>query len=220
MASSVDHLVLVGRSQTSLAALADELAPGAVPVRADVSDPADQQKILHAIEERRDNLAWLVIASGIPRRGLFGDLTEQSIVETYMVNLVGPTLLLRQFANLSWAPNASVVVIGSVSASRALPKRSVYAASKAGLEHLCSSLAVEWAPRGIRVNVVAPGVIATPFLGDDRSALNEWVLEHVPARRLGAPEEVAEIVRYVSLGAPDYLTGSRIAIDGGVEAKA
>jgi NAD(P)-dependent dehydrogenase (short-subunit alcohol dehydrogenase family) len=80
------------------------------------------------------------------------------------------------------------------------------------------SLAAEWAPRGIRVNVVAPGVIATPFLGSDHARLDAWAAERVPSRRTGTAEEVANVVRYVALDAPAYLVGARIAVDGGTEA--
>jgi NAD(P)-dependent dehydrogenase (short-subunit alcohol dehydrogenase family) len=82
------------------------------------------------------------------------------------------------------------------------------------------SLGAEWAPRGIRVTVVAPGIIATPFLGTDQSRLDAWVKERVPSRRSGTPAEVADVVRYVVLDAPDYLIGARIAVDGGMEATA
>jgi 3-oxoacyl-[acyl-carrier protein] reductase/2-deoxy-D-gluconate 3-dehydrogenase len=68
--------------------------------------------------------------------------------------------------------------------------------------------------------VVAPGVIATPFLGSDQSRLDAWVAGRVPSGRTGTPEEVANIVRYVALEAPDYLVGARIAVDGGMEATA
>jgi 3-oxoacyl-[acyl-carrier protein] reductase/2-deoxy-D-gluconate 3-dehydrogenase len=82
------------------------------------------------------------------------------------------------------------------------------------------SLGAEWAGRGIRVNVVAPGVIATPFLGSDRTRLDGWVAERVPEKRTGTPAEVAEVVRYLAIEAPDYVAGARIAVDGGMEATA
>ena len=78
-------------------------------------------------------------------------------------------------------------MIGSISASRALPRRAVYGASKAGIEHLARSLAAELGPAGFRVNIVAPGVIGTPFLGDDAGPLAEWISERVPIGRIGSP---------------------------------
>src|SRR4029077_8052167 len=163
---------------------------------------------------------WVVIASGTPLRGALADLDADAIVDTFQSNLIGPALLLRGLSEVLWADGASVAVIGSISATRALANRSVYAASKAGLERLAMSLGAEWARRGIRVTVVAPGVIATSFLGSDRVRLDAWVSERVPSGRVGTAEEVAGVVRYALLDAPGYLTGARIAVDGGMEATA
>jgi 3-oxoacyl-[acyl-carrier protein] reductase len=76
------------------------------------------------------------------------------------------------------------------------------------------SLAAELAQFGIRVNVVAPGVIETPFLGDAKDALEQWTRAGVPLARVGTPDEVANTVRYVVVDTPAYLTGARIAVDG------
>src|SRR5260370_504253 len=79
------------------------------------------------------------------------------------------------------------------------------------------SRAHDVAPRGIGVNVVSPGVIDTPFLGGDQPALRDWVSAHVPMRRVGTSDDVAAVVRYLVLEAPEYVTGARIAVDGGAE---
>jgi NAD(P)-dependent dehydrogenase (short-subunit alcohol dehydrogenase family) len=195
-----------------------ELGRTSSPVQADVATEHGRTAMLAAIAS--DELRWVVIASGVPLRGALSDLDPIAIAETFQVNLIGPALLLHALSGMQWTQPASVVVIGSISATRALSNRSVYAASKAGLERLVLSLGAEWAPRGIRVSVVAPGVIATPFLGSDQARLCKWVSERVPTARAGTAAEVAEVVRYVVLDAPDYLVAARIAIDGGMEATA
>jgi len=218
LAGSVERMVVTGRDQAKLAAIAGEVGKSAEPVIADIAGPAGRAAILAALA--RDEIRWVVIASGAPLRGALADLDPQAIGDTFQSNLVGPALLLHALAAIRWSKAASVAVIGSISATRALANRSVYAASKAGLERLAMSVGAEWAPRGIRVTVVAPGVIATPFLGSDQSRLDAWVAERVPSKRTGTAAEVAEVVRYVVLDAPDYLIGARIAVDGGMEATA
>jgi NAD(P)-dependent dehydrogenase (short-subunit alcohol dehydrogenase family) len=220
LAGSVERMILVGRDSGRLQVAATAAGTGAVPVVADVVDPAGRAAIISAVSETNDELRWVVIASGVPLRGGLAQLDEAAIAETFAANLVGPALLLRARADLRWTSRASVVVIGSTSAKRALANRSVYGASKAGLERLAISLGAEWVNRGIRVNVVAPGVIATPFLGRDHARLNAWVAERVPSRRTGTPAEVADVVRYLVLEAPDYVVGTRISVDGGMEATA
>jgi NAD(P)-dependent dehydrogenase (short-subunit alcohol dehydrogenase family) len=218
LAGSVDRMVLTGRDQTKLAAIATEVGPSAIAVTADIATDAGRDAIFKAATGAE--LRWVVIASGAPLRGALDELDPAAIADTFHANLIGPALLLRGLAGANWANPASVAIIGSISATRAIARRSVYAASKAGLERLAMSVAAEWAPRGIRVTVVAPGIIATPFLGSDQSRLDGWVRERVPSRRSGTPAEVAGVVRYVVLDAPDYLIGARIAVDGGMEATA
>jgi 3-oxoacyl-[acyl-carrier protein] reductase len=217
LAPSVDRVLLVGRNEERLQAVAAELGDGGVVAPADVSTAEGRDAIAGAVEASGLDLAWLVLASGVPLRGAFPSLRPEDIERTLTINFVGPVLLLRRLLDCRWKRGSSIVVIGSISASRALPNRAAYGGSKAGLEHLARTLAAEVAPLGIRVNVVAPGVIDTAFLGEGREALDEWVRQRVPAGRSGRPEEVAAVVRYVVLEAPEYLNGARIAVDGGAE---
>jgi gluconate 5-dehydrogenase len=213
LATGAERVVLCGRRGNALAELAANL--GAVPVVADVATAAGRQAITAAVE---GPLAWIVLAHGLPLRKPLAELEGAEIEELFAANLVGPALLLNDLLRLEWTEPKAIVVVGSISASRALPRRAVYGASKAGIEHLTRSLAAELGPAGYRVNIVAPGVIETPFLGEDTSPLAEWVRSRVPAGRLGSPEEVADVVRYLIADAPSFLTGARIAVDGGAEA--
>jgi len=216
LAGSVTRMIVTGRDENKLQTIAAETR--ADEVAADIATDGGRAAILDAIGN--GELRWVVIASGKPLRGALADLDPDAIVDTFQSNLIGPALLLHGLSRMLWSNGASVAVIGSISATRALANRSVYAASKAGLERLAMSLAGEWAQRGIRVTVIAPGVIATPFLGSDRARLDAWVAERVPSGRAGTAEEVAEVVRYAVLDAPGYLIGARIAVDGGMEATA
>lgn len=215
LAGSVDELVLAGRRREALEALATETV--GIAAAGDVATAEGREAIAAAVTQP---LAWVVLAHGVPLRQPLPELDEDAIAQTYATNLVGPTLLLRRLLDHEWHANATLVVVGSISAARALPNRAVYGASKAGLEHLARSLAPELAPRGIRVNVVSPGVIDTAFLGDDTPNLERWVTERVPQQRVGTPDEVARVVEYVALHAPAYLNGARIVVDGGTEAMA
>jgi NAD(P)-dependent dehydrogenase (short-subunit alcohol dehydrogenase family) len=213
LAGCADRVVLSGRRGDTLAELAAELR--AVPVVADVATAPGREAVADAV---LGPLGWIVLAHGLPLRRPLAELDRAEIEELFAANLVGPTLLLNDLLQLEWSEPRAIVVVGSISASRALPRRAVYGASKAGIEHLARSLAAELGPAGYRVNIVAPGVIGTPFLGDDRGSLAGWVEGRVPAGRIGAPEEVADVVRFLIADAPAFLTGARIAVDGGAEA--
>jgi NAD(P)-dependent dehydrogenase (short-subunit alcohol dehydrogenase family) len=214
--ATVDLMVLAGRSNVRLQATASTLTGKTATVIADITTEDGREAIAGAVLDT-EGIAWLTLASGVPLRGSLPQLAPADIQDTLMTNLIGPALLIRRLLDGPWLPNASIIAVGSISATRSLPNRSVYSGSKAGLEHLCRSLAAEVAPRRIRVNVVSPGVIDTPFLGNDQAALQSWVSAHVPMRRIGTSDDVADVVRYLILEAPEYVTGARIAVDGGAE---
>jgi NAD(P)-dependent dehydrogenase (short-subunit alcohol dehydrogenase family) len=213
LAGAADGLVLVDRRPGR-----NEGTPATYQCVADIVTPEGREAVRSAVERCGDKLAWVVLASGEPLRESFESAPADVIEKCFVVNLLAPVLLVRSLLELDWEPQGQLVVIGSVSASRALPNRTVYAAAKAGLEHFARSLAAEVAGRGLRCNVVAPGVIDTDFLGEDRSALDGWVQQRVPMRRLGRPDEVAALVGFLIREAPDYLSGARIALDGATEA--
>jgi len=215
LAGHAGLVVLARRRRHALEALAADLRQRTAPVVADIATAEGRAAVVAAVEPP---LGWVVVAHGQPLRKPLVELDAHEIESVYGANLVGPTLLLGELLRLEWAEPRAVVVIGSLSASRSLPRRAVYGAGKAGLEHLARSLAAELGPAGFRVNVVAPGVIATPFLGEDTSALEAWVQARVPAGRAGEADEVAAVVRYLVAEAPSYVSGARITVDGGAEA--
>ena len=217
LAGSVAAMVVSGRRRVALEEVVAEIGKGAVGVPADLTSDEGRRKIVDAVTKP---ISWIVIAHGSPLRKPLAEASEDEIEAAFATNLVGPTLLVRRLLELDWEQAGSIVIVGSISAARALPRRAVYGATKAGLEHLGRSLAAELAPRAIRVNVVSPGVIDTPFLGDDRSALDTWVEARVPQRRVGSADEVARMVEFVLLEAPAYLIGARLVVDGGTEAVA
>jgi 3-oxoacyl-[acyl-carrier protein] reductase len=107
-----------------------------------------------------------------------------------------------------------VISIASIVGPRANAGQANYAASKAGLIAMSNTVAVEVARRGVTVNTVAPGFIATDMTAD----LAEGVIEAVPARRPGTPEEVAACVRFLASEAASYVTASTVYVDGGLAA--
>jgi NAD(P)-dependent dehydrogenase (short-subunit alcohol dehydrogenase family) len=214
LGDSADRLLLVDLRPT---ADADRL-PNAEDCEADIATEEGRQAVRTRLERAGGRIAWVVLASGEPLRESFQAASAAAVERCFAVNLVAPTLLVRQLLELSWEDNGQLVVIGSISASRALPNRTVYASAKAGLEHFARSLSVELAGRRLRCNVVAPGVVDTDFLGTDRSVLDEWVSHHVPMQRLGDRSEVAAVVRFLIRDAPEYLNGARISVDGATEA--
>ena len=146
------------------------------------------------------------------------DWRDEEWSEVLRVNLDGTFRVIRQLGPaMVQRGRGSVVNLTSVSADRALPKLAAYSASKAGLASLTRTLAVEWAPRGVRVNAVAPAYIDTDMTAEvkKREKLRGWVEGRTPMGRFGRPEEVAWAVVFLASEAASYITGTTLYVDGG-----
>ena len=131
-------------------------------------------------------------------------------------NLTGPFNVIRAaFDALAASGDGRVVVISSASAETGLPGQVAYTAAKAGLVGMARTLAAEWGPRGIRVNVVMPGVIATPKVKALPDAVKDGIAAALPLGRLGEPAEIAGTVAFLLSPAAAYITGNVIRVDGG-----
>jgi NAD(P)-dependent dehydrogenase (short-subunit alcohol dehydrogenase family) len=131
-------------------------------------------------------------------------------------NLTGPFNVIRAaFDALAASGDGRVVVISSASAETGLPGQAAYTAAKAGLVGMAKTLAAEWGRRGIRVNVVMPGIIATPKVEALPEPLKQGIAAALPLGRIGEPAEIAATVAFLLSPAAAYITGNVIRVDGG-----
>jgi NAD(P)-dependent dehydrogenase (short-subunit alcohol dehydrogenase family) len=145
---------------------------------------------------------------------------------TFLLNLVQAKYVLEQsYALLSRGSGGAVAFVSSASGVHGAPEHAAYGAAKAGLMSLVQSAAVEFAPKGVRVNSVAPGVILTArmkrsvFDATDSQDFMDAQTRNIPLRRFGSPAEVATLLAFLVSDAASYITGQNIVVDGGVEAK-
>ena len=131
-------------------------------------------------------------------------------------NLTGPFNVIRAaFEALAESGDGRVVVISSASAETGLPGQVAYTAAKAGLVGMARTLAAEWGQRGIRCNVVMPGVIATPKVKALPEPVKDGMAAALPLGRIGEPAEIAGTVAFLLSPAAAYITGNVIRVDGG-----
>ncbi len=189
----------------------------AVAVQGDVADPQAPERVFAQAEEQLGApVLALVNNAGITRDNLAPSLADEEWDAVIATNLSGAFRFTRRaLKGMMRARTGRIVNIASVSALRANAGQSNYGAAKAGLIQFTRTVAVEVARRGVTVNAVAPGFIAT----DMTSALiGPDLLAAIPARRAGSTEEVAACVRFLVSRQASYVTGAVLTVDGGLGA--
>jgi 3-oxoacyl-[acyl-carrier protein] reductase len=188
----------------------------AVAVQADIADPDAAATLFGGAEEAFGGpVLVLVNNAGITADNLSPALSDDEWDRVVATNLTGAFRLTRRALRpMIRARFGRIVNVASVVGLRANPGQANYAAAKAGLVGMTKTVAAEVARRGVTVNAVAPGLIATEMTAE----LGNGLLDHVPAKRPGTPEEVAACVRFLASEAAGYVTGSTLTVDGGLSA--
>lgn len=195
-------------------------------VVADLADPAAIGNLAAQIGHRQDRVDVLVNNAGIEFDLPLEKVTVEVFDRVLAVNLRAPLLLTQALAPLFSEAGGAVVNISSIHADHAFPNAIPYACSKAGLVALTRNLALELAPRGIRVNAVCPGYIDTPMWDEwlrttsDPEKLGHEATALHPLGRRGRPEDVASAVAYLASAQSDWVTGTYLVVDGGLTIRA
>jgi 3-oxoacyl-[acyl-carrier protein] reductase len=185
----------------------------------DVTSTQSADAVFDAVAARHGRLDALVNSAGIQHWTSLAQIDWDAWSSVLDVNLTG-TLRCLQAAGRQMLKQGSgaIVNLSSVAGARGVPGRTPYAASKAGVEAVTRSAAVEWARAGIRVNAVAPGYVESELVDEYVKAGKlslPPVLERIPMRRLARPSEVADLIYYLCSDESSYITGQVIAVDGG-----
>jgi len=200
-----------------LSAIAREIDPAGASTSehvADVSDPGAVSGMLDEVLERWGRLDIVLANAGINRDGFVHQLSDDDWDAVLRVNLGGSFYVCRAaFPRIS--DGGSIVMTSSVSALGNLGQAN-YAASKAGLWGLARSLALEGAPRALRVNAVAPGFTDTPMVASIPRKVRDKLISRVPLGRLADASEIARVMLFLASDEASYITGQILFVDGGV----
>lgn len=210
-------VALSGTRQEALDALAGELGERVHPLIANLGDMEAVEGLVPAAEAAMGGLDILVNNAGITRDGLFMRMKDEDWDTVLAVNLTAAFRLSRAAVKgMMRRRYGRIVNIGSVVGTTGNPGQGNYAASKAGLIGMSKALAQEVASRGITVNTVSPGFIASPMTDALNDKQREAILANVPAGRLGAGEDVASAVLYLASDEAAYVTGQTLHVNGGM----
>jgi NAD(P)-dependent dehydrogenase (short-subunit alcohol dehydrogenase family) len=220
------RVILLDRDRQALEPAVEELGGHALALGCDVSDEASVTQAFETAARELGAIRGLVTCAGIDRGGALHELDLQTWDAVLDVNLRGTFLCARAaLPQMLEAGSGAIVCVSSPFALAASPGTGAYAASKGGVSALVRALAVEYAPRGIRVNAILPGPTETTLMwaavdDDQVPAARARVEDEVPLRRLADPGEPAQAALWLLSNAASYVTGSQLACDGGVLAKA
>ena len=208
---------IAAEGQKKMAALGFEVATREL----DVTKPQDVEALAAELNETFGKVHVLVANAGIARSGVAAeDTTDEHWLNVNDVNYNGVFWCNRAFArHMLTSGGGAIVNIGSMSGiiSNRPQKQTYYNAAKAAVHQMTSSLAAEWADRGVRVNAVAPTYIETEMTSyrhDNAGMIDVW-LRDTPMHRMGRPDEIASVVHFLASDASSLMTGTTVVADGG-----
>lgn len=215
------RVVITGQDAQRVAEAARLLGPQAIGIRADVTSLSDMAAAAQQIKAALGGLDVVFANAGIALPKTIAEVDEAHIDSQLAVNFKGVLYTIQKTLPLLRRP-ASIVMTSTAMTERGIAGMSVYAATKAAVRSLARSLSAELLDKGIRVNVVSPGLTETPIygkLGLPQAAVQEWagaLLKQVPAHRLAQAEEIAQAVLYLASNESSYVTGANLQVDGGM----
>ncbi len=211
------HVVLSGRREAELTAVAEGLGGRCRVAVADLADPAAPAALVDGVEATEGKLDILVNNAGFTRDGLAMRMSDADWNAVLEVDLNAPFRLARAcLRGMMKRRSGRIISIASIVGATGNPGQANYAAAKAGLMGMSKSLAQEVASRGITVNVVAPGFIATPMTEKLNDAQKSALLGRIPMGRMGEAADVAAAVAYLASDEAGWTTGMTMHVNGGM----
>lgn len=210
-------VIITGREQATLEETAHAIG-GARAMVCDVANPQAIDALARQVIADFGHVDTLLNVAGVNRRMLAEQLSEADYDFVMDINLKGPFLLSVAIGKHMLARGQGNQ-INIVSLNNDRPLRGVlpYAASKAALGHITRSLAMEWGPRGVRVNAIAPGFVLTDLTRKlwSQPKMQDWGMANTPLRRLGEPDDMVGTALFLASAASSFMTGQVLYVDGG-----
>jgi len=215
------RVLVTGRNPETLATARSSLGSSAIVIASDSRSLANSQELGAEVLKHTKRLDGAFLNAGVGRFGPIDAMTPEDFDWMFSTNVRGPYFQLQSLLGLLANPS-SVVLNASVAAELGLPGSSVYSATKAAVVSLGKTLAVELSQRGIRVNTLSPGPVATPIMGkmgmpaEAQKGFEDQMASQSLFKRMGKAEEIARLARFLLSEESSFIIGANVTIDGGI----
>jgi NAD(P)-dependent dehydrogenase (short-subunit alcohol dehydrogenase family) len=211
--------IVVGRDETKLKAAKEMLGKNGATKQFDLTSLKDIPSLVKSIHDEYGKIDILVNNAGINMKKEFTQVTDEEFQNILHTNVNAVFALSREVVKIMEKQGSgSIINISSMAAMYGLPKVIAYTASKSAIEGMTTAMAVELSPKGVRVNAIAPGFIATDMstkaLNGDEERKRK-VLGRTPMGYLGKPDDVADAALFLATNSSKYITGTSLRVDGG-----
>lgn len=214
-------VVLIDRQEEQLKKLSEELKeknPEVSYFTFDITNKEEIKKAFAQIKEQHGRIDALINNAGITRDSMSYKMTEESWDQVIDVNLKAPFLLTQEVFPIMKEQKDGVILNASSVSSEGNVGQANYSASKAGLIGMTKTLALEFAKSNVRVNCIAPGFTETEMIKTIPDEVKNKIVDRVPMKRFGQPEEIAEAYLFLASDNAKFITGQTLFVDGGLTA--
>lgn len=214
-------VILTGTNPKTLEAARSELGSKAEVIASDAANEGDIKRLFEQVVSKHGKIDVLFLNAGIAWFSPWEEHSVENYDRQYAINVKGPWLSIKHSTS-ALKEGASIIVTTAVANQLAMPGSSVYSTGKAAVKQMVRVAAAELSPRGIRVNAVSPGLIATPIyekLGSsdaETEQRREGVLTQIALGRVGRAEEVANVALFLASDESSYIQGQELVVDGGM----
>ena len=211
------HVYITGRRQERLDEALKEIGDGVVGVQGDVSNLADLDRLYARMERDRGRVDVVFANAGVSESAPIGGIEEDHFARVFDINVKGTVFTVQKALPLMSA-GASIILAGSGAGSKGFPNLSIYSATKAAIRSFARTWTADLKSRGIRVNVVSPGMILTPAMQtylESNAGIEDWMKQTIPFGQIGKTEDVAKAVLFLASHESSYVGGEELFVDGG-----
>jgi NAD(P)-dependent dehydrogenase (short-subunit alcohol dehydrogenase family) len=211
------HVYVTGRRQERLDEALNTIGGSVVGVQGDVSDLGALDRLYARIKGDHGRVDVVFANAGISESAPIGEIEEDHLDRVFNINVKGTVFTVQKALPLMSA-GGSIILAGSGAGSKGFPSLSIYSATKAAIRSLARTWTTDLKARGIRVNVVSPGMIFTPAMRtylQTNAGTEAWMNQAIPFGYLGKTEDIAKAVQFLASNESSYVGGEELFVDGG-----